>query len=147
VTGPIVRMPRNLKVRIGTRIGDLIEECGGFSEKPDKIILGGAMSGYPAETLETPVTKCLRALIAFGAGGAGAAREWPCISCGRCADVCPWGLAPARLFKLIEHGAIAAAGREGLSDCTECGSCAYACPSRIPLVASMRRAKQGQGRA
>ena len=44
-------------VRIGTLFSELIEECGGFSCEPSKIIAGGPMTGIAQHTLEVPVTK------------------------------------------------------------------------------------------
>jgi electron transport complex protein RnfC len=84
--------------------------------------------------------------VAFSRAEARARRQWPCIRCGACVEVCPWDLEPTRLYKLIEQGDTAAAEREGLSRCTECGCCAYACPSHIPLVALLRAGKVARNR-
>ena len=45
ISGNAIRTPGNYKVRIGTRIADIVEECGGFREKPARIIMGGPMCG------------------------------------------------------------------------------------------------------
>ena len=65
-----------------------------------------------------------------------------CINCGRCAEVCPWGLRPADLFKWLERGEAAEARSQGLEACTECGCCAFVCPARIPLVQGLREGKR-----
>ena len=134
VAGTPVAGPRNLKVRLGTPIGELFEECGGLSFDPGKIVVGGPMRGVPVDSPGVPVTKGTTGVVAFTRREARERREWPCINCGSCVDACPWGLVPARLYKLIRQGSVASAAGEGLSRCTECGCCAFACPSHLRLV-------------
>lgn len=141
VGGGGIAAPANLKVRIGTPIADLIEECGGFSSPPAKLVAGGPLVGHTITDLMTPITKAMRGVLALTEREVRAAPRTPCINCGRCVTACPMGLNPARLFKFIEHDAAARAVDEGLFDCTECGSCGYICPSRIPLVQGMRAGK------
>ncbi len=142
VTGGAVRRPGVLKVRVGTRVGDLFEECGGLSEAPGKIVLGGPMRGASISSLDFPVTKGVSGVMAFTQAEARTGPELPCIRCGACVEACPWGLVPTRLHKLIQRGDVTAALAEGLSSCTECGCCSFACPSRIPLADSLRRGKR-----
>ncbi len=146
VSGSAVRHPSVLKVRIGTPIGDLFEECGGLVEPPGKVVLGGPMRGVAVSSLDFPVTKGVSGVLALTQADARTGPEMPCIRCGACVEACPWGLVPTRLHKLIEKGDITAAFAEGLSTCTECGCCAFACPSRIPLVEGLKRGKR-QGAA
>lgn len=141
VSGGAIVRPGNLKVRIGTPIGELIGECGGLSGEPAKIVTGGPMIGHAITDLETPITKTTRGVLALTRAEVQAAPQTPCIQCGRCVDACPMGLSPTRLAKLIEHGEVDRAVAEGLFDCTECGACGYICPARIPLVETMRRGK------
>ena len=46
VAGKAIRRPGNLKVRIGTPLADLVEECGGFTRMPEKIVVGGPLTGW-----------------------------------------------------------------------------------------------------
>ncbi len=137
VAGSIVRSPRTLKARLGTRIGELLEECGGCVEEPAAIVLGGLMAGRLAASAEAPLTKSVSGVIALSAREARPPRSLPCIRCGACIDACPWGLDPGSLCKLIAHGRILQARAEGLDACSLCGCCAHACPSRIPLAAAL----------
>lgn len=141
VSGSIVRRPRNLKARIGTRIDELFDECGGLTAPPGAIVLGGLMTGWAVDSPDAPLTKTVGGVIALSAQEARVPRERSCIGCGRCIDVCPWGLVPARLYKLVAHDRITAALEEGLAECSECGCCAFACPSRIPLAHGLGRGK------
>ena len=141
VSGGAITRPANLKVRIGTPIGELISECGGFSQVPAKIVTGGPMMGQTIYDLDLPVTKGTSGILALTEREVNAAPRTACLQCGRCVDACPIGLEPTRLFKLIDHFEYAEAVADGLMDCRECGSCGYICPARIPLVQGMRIGK------
>lgn len=134
VGGGALRRSANLKVRIGTPVGRLLEECGGFSENPAKIVCGGPLTGHAVYDPETPVTKGMGCVLALTAREVRNAPTTACIQCGRCVRACPVALEPVRLYKLIDHGKHAEAAAEGLFECCECGACSYICPSRIPLV-------------
>jgi Na+-translocating ferredoxin:NAD+ oxidoreductase subunit C len=144
VAGDPVAQPRNLKVRLGTRLGDLFEECGGLLREPRKIVIGGPMRGIAVSSLDIPVMKGTSGVTVFDGARARARVEWACIRCGMCIEVCPWDLVPTHLCKLIRRGGFRAAHDEGLSRCTECGCCAYACPSHIPLVAVFKDGKKAR---
>jgi electron transport complex protein RnfC len=136
IGGGAIKRPTVLKARIGTPIGDLIEECGGFLGPPARLVLRGALRGHSVHDLDTPITKTSSAVIALDAEEVGSLRRSPCIRCGRCASVCPERLDPDTIFRLVERGMIARALAIGLGSCTACGACGYICPSRLPLVAA-----------
>jgi electron transport complex protein RnfC len=142
VTGPPVGAPRNLKARIGTPVGELLEECGGLVRDAGKLVLGGVMRGTPIDSLQEPVTKGVLGVTAFSRREARPRHALPCTRCGSCVQACPWGLAPLQLYKLLAQGRMEEARAQGLDSCTECGCCSFACPSRIPLTDALR-----QGRA
>ncbi len=141
VAGGAIRNPGNLKVRIGTPLTDLVEECGGFVEMPEKIVIGGPMTGSAIFDLSTPVTKNTTGVLFLTSREIRNSRRTNCLRCGRCVEACPMGLDPTNLFKLIDHGAYGEAFGQGLKDCRECGCCAYVCPARIPLVQGLRVGK------
>ncbi len=142
VTGEGIKEPKNLMVRIGTKIADLIEECGGFSNEAGKVIAGGPMMGFALSSLDVPVTKGTSGILVIPEEGVVHAEEFgPCIRCSRCIDVCPMGLMPQMLSILSEKGRYEEAKEFGLFDCFECGSCAFVCPSKRPVVQLVRLAK------
>ena len=141
VTGSVIRTPANLKVRIGTKIRDLIEECGGFTEMPGELVVGGPMMGFALADLDLPVTKGVSGVIALSRRELPKAQQTVCIRCGQCIESCPFGLNPTWLYKLIDHQEYDEALAEGLMDCKECGCCAYVCPAHIPLVQGFKLGK------
>jgi H+/Na+-translocating ferredoxin:NAD+ oxidoreductase subunit C len=142
VSGGAIKNPQNLKAKIGTPINSLIEECGGFTEKPAKVVVGGPMMGFTIYDLDTPVTKGTSGILALTPREVRNAAQTACISCGRCITACPMGLNPTTLFKYIDHSEYENAENIGLMDCKECGSCGYVCLARIPLIQGMRLGKR-----
>jgi electron transport complex protein RnfC len=141
VTGPAVKSPANFKVRIGTPVGNLLEECGGFSIPPGKIVAGGPMMGFALADPGVPVVKGTSGILALSKRQSKPVLETPCIGCGRCVASCPFGLSATTLYKWIEHREYKEAMAAGLMDCKECGCCAYVCPAHIPLVQGMKLGK------
>jgi len=130
VGGSAVRFPQIMKVRIGTRIGELIEQCGGFIEKPYRIVTGSPLSGREVMFLDEPVGKTCYAIAAMSKSQAAIHGQQNCINCGECRDVCPVGLDPQNIYKRIK-----ALGLEnvGVTGCHGCGCCKIVCPSALPL--------------
>lgn len=142
VTGEGIKEPKNLMVKIGTLISDLIDECGGFKTEVAKVISGGPMMGFALYSLDVPVTKGTSGILVIPEEGVEHAEDFgPCIRCGRCIDICPMGLMPSMLSVLAEKGFYEDAKDYNLFDCFECGSCTYVCPSKRPIVQLIRLAK------
>ena len=142
VTGRAVARPSNLLAPIGTPFSELIEACGGFSETPYKIFVGGPMMGIAQHTLDAATIKGNNALTCFGGSERRKKPEPHCIRCGKCIDACPMHLTPLFLFRAQQRGSIEALERGNVLDCIECGSCAYTCPAGLELVQSFRTAKK-----
>ena len=88
-------------VPIGTSLRDLIDFCGGFQEKPFKILMGGPMIGFAQYSLETSVIKNTNAILAFDKYEGDLPSDSACIRCGRCVDACPMHLIPTDLNRLV----------------------------------------------
>jgi len=142
VTGEGIKEPKNLLVKVGTQVSDLIEECGGFKSEAAKIISGGPMMGFAMFSLDVPVTKGTSGILVLPEEEAAHTEGFgPCIRCGRCIDICPMGLMPSMLSVLSERGFYEESKEYNLFDCFECGSCTYVCPSKRPIVQLVRLAK------
>jgi len=131
VGGSAVRSPQVMRVRIGKRIGDLFEECGGFVDIPYRVATGSPLSGKPVLNLDEPITKTCYAVFALLKEQAGDHLRRDCISCGECRSVCPVGLDPEELYKQIQVTHSAHNG--GVEECHGCGCCELVCPSHLPL--------------
>ena len=138
VTGNAVGTPCNIKVRIGTPIQDVIEQCGAKADS--FLIVGGAMMGFMLHDRYSPVIKTTNCLLALEDVYTGLTPQ-PCIRCGECIEVCPVGLQPQQLLHYAKSADHKALYTSRLFDCIECGCCAYACPSQISLVDYYRSAK------
>ncbi|MBF0506133.1 MAG: electron transport complex subunit RsxC [Nitrospirae bacterium] len=142
VTGEGINEPKNLMVKVGTLVSDLIDECGGFKSDAAKVISGGPMMGFSIYSLDVPVTKGTSGILVLPEEGVVHAEDFgPCIRCGRCIDICPMKLMPSMLSILSEKGFYEEAKEYDLFDCFECGSCTYVCPSKRPIVQFVRLAK------
>ena len=141
VTGEAIRHPRNLRVRFGTPIRQLIEAAGGYKTPAAKIINGGPMMGLAQYSIDTPVIKGTSGILALPPELAPVVAEGPCLRCGNCVRACPMGLMPAELAKAVQREDFAEADALGVLDCIECGSCAFGCPAQIKLVQWLRFGK------
>ncbi len=142
VTGKTVRRPGNYKIRVGTRISDIISEIGGLSETPAKVIMGGPMCGISLDSLEVPVIKATNGILFLSRDEVKIQPIRPCIRCGRCVSVCPAGLIPCEIGTAAEANRFDLVGEYQPFDCIMCGSCSYVCPSKRPLSHFIRLAQQ-----
>lgn len=148
VTGAGVARPCNLEVALGTPVRTLIEHCGGYTDRAQRLILGGPMMGLAVADDDVPVTKGMGCVLVAGADElAPPAPTLPCIRCGSCMDACPANLLPQQLYWYARGKEFDKAQTTRLFDCIECGACAAVCPSRLPLVQYFRYAKSELGAA
>lgn len=138
VTGK-VKEPKNLRVRIGTPIIDLVNLCGGYVGVPRKIILGGPMMGIAQFNDELPIVKGTSGVLVYSNGRI--SEESPCIRCGRCVKACPMNLMPCEINAFVRLRNFKQAKAYNVLDCIECGCCAYVCPANIRLVHAFKFAK------
>jgi electron transport complex protein RnfC len=139
VGGAAIRNPQIMKVRIGTRITELIEQCGGFKEDPQKIIIGSPLSGKEIMYLDEPVGKTCYAVVAMSKSQAACQEQQNCINCYECRVVCPVGLDPQNIHKRIRTLEIDNAEATG---CYGCGCCKIVCPSSLPMLKTSSQREQ-----
>ena len=136
VAGNCIANPANYEVPIGMPVGELLETAGLIID-PKRIVVGGSMTGYSVtDPMGVPVGPRTRGVLAF----ASAYRDmrYVCIGCGRCAAVCPQGLSPYYIYKVMHKH-----GKKDLSLfdaelCTGCGTCSYVCPAKLDLAQIVR---------
>jgi len=141
VAGSCLTNPKNLLVRIGTPIKNLIEFCGPIKEEPAKIVIGGPMMGLAQYSDDVPVIKSTTGVILFNKKEAKATEESACIRCGACVRGCPQGLMPCLINLAVERQLWDQVANLGVLDCLECGCCSYVCPANRYVVQSIKRAK------
>jgi electron transport complex protein RnfC len=141
VAGPGVSYPANLVVPLGTPVRDVVKFCGGLRPGTREIIMGGPMMGRPIASLDVPILKGCSGVLVFTEEQTARRKEYPCISCGRCLEACPYFLNPSRLARLSKSRMFDEMKAYNVFDCVECGCCTFACPSNIPIVQLIRTAK------
>ncbi len=145
VTGKSVKDGKNLLVRIGTPIKDLMETINGIPENTGKIIAGGPMMGKAVVDINAPVTKGCSGILLIDERDASRKKMRNCIRCAKCVHACPMGLTPSLLMRVSELALWEKAETEKIMDCIECGSCSYSCPANRPLLDYIRAGKSKVG--
>ncbi|WP_431310053.1 electron transport complex subunit RsxC [Marinibactrum halimedae] len=142
VVGEALAEQRNVEVRLGTPLSDLLTFNRVNEKKLSRLIMGGPMMGFALHSAEVPVVKTTNCLIAP------TKKEMPpsppalaCIRCGLCAEACPASLLPQQLYWYARSEDHEKLESHHLFDCIECGACSFVCPSNIPLVQYYRSAK------
>jgi electron transport complex protein RnfC len=145
VGGSAVRKPAIINARIGTRIGELFRQCGGFKKEPERIGFGSTLLGRQATSLDEPVTKTTYAVFAENAPFFSFLKKIPfvqlrtsCINCGLCRTVCPVGLDPDGVYKRLTTSGIDDTYSYLIAECHGCACCEAVCPSRLPLYTAIK---------
>lgn len=135
----------NLSVKIGTKVKEVIDYCGGFVGEYGKVIIGGPMMGVAQYTYDIPVIKSTTGIIVLR-GETLFRQEAPhfvCIRCGRCVRRCPMNLTPYLIGAYSDKGMWDELEPLNIGDCMECGACTYVCPTKNPLVQLIKVGKGG----
>lgn len=141
VSGRGINKPANLLVKIGTKVKDIVDFCGGTTEDLARVVLGGPMMGFAVSTLDIPITKTTSSILFLSEDEIDTNELSNCIRCGWCLDACPMGLEPKEVGIYVEANRAEDTEQFGVFECFECGSCAYVCPAKRPLVQFVRLAK------
>ena len=142
VTGSIIKEPKNLRIKLGTLYSEIVEQCGGFTEEPGKVISGGPMMGLAQSNLEVVANKGSGGILCMSKKEARLPEYTNCIRCAKCVEVCPMKLQPIFISGYSLLGNYEKSEEYHALDCIECGCCSYTCPAKRPLLQSIRVAKQ-----
>ena len=141
LTGKAVEYAKVIKVRIGTPIGHLIEECGGFKSKNTHIILNGLLRGTLVDSLDLPVGKGIKSIHAVGKDIDIQQQLEECGHCGQCLRSCPVYIDPINTVRHIQRDRCTEETLRSIALCNGCACCSAVCPMRIPLNAIIKSAK------
>lgn len=142
LTGGAVKNHGNYQVRLGMSFRDLVEEVGGFTEEPKKVISGGPMMGISISSMDIPIIKTSSAIICLTEKEAYLPPERNCIRCGKCVSHCPMGLLPLELNQNVLMDDFELFKKNNGLDCIECGSCSYMCPAKRHLAQTIRATRR-----
>ncbi|MGV6808525.1 MAG: electron transport complex subunit RsxC [bacterium] len=143
VTGQGIQQPQNFRALLGTPFAHLITAAGGYTERAERLLMGGPMMGYQLSSDAIPLVKATNCILSVPTDELAYSPDlaMPCIRCGKCTEVCPVDLLPQQLYWHARAENHEQAQKHQLFSCIECGCCSYVCPSKIPLVQYYRRAK------
>ena len=150
ITGTGIKAPKNFEALIGTPFSFLIEQAGGYTDKAERLIMGGPMMGIALPSDELPIVKACNCILVSSRDelrlndheeSSEERLVMPCIRCGKCMQACPVKLLPQQMYWHTRARDFEKVAEHKLSDCIECGACSYVCPSHIPLVDYFRFAK------
>jgi electron transport complex protein RnfC len=138
LTGNAIKNPGNYKVRLGTKLSDLVEMAGGFKANPTKVVVGGPLMGTAIFDINVPIVKTTSGVLFLTETEAFIPPERNCIRCGKCVEYCPMGLIPTELnTDVLRENSEMFVKHNGL-ECIECGSCSYICPAKRRLSQAIR---------
>ena len=134
-----VAEPKNLLVKIGTPIKDILAANNVDTSDIKQVVVGGVMMGDAIQNLDAPVTKRTSSIIVFATSKQKKGQKTTaCIHCSRCISACPVRLQPAMIYAAVMKGDFAKAEKLWAKDCIKCGTCSYVCPSRLPLSSTIK---------
>ena len=142
VSGSGINTPKNILVKIGTPVKDILAFCGGIKENTLEIICGGPMTGKSVFDLESPITKTTSGILVFTDVEIEQTEESPCIKCSRCIDHCPAKINPTDINASILMGNLDRCDELHADQCMECGICSFVCPAKRYLTQSVKLAKR-----
>ncbi|GAA0779374.1 electron transport complex subunit RsxC [Clostridium subterminale] len=142
VTGGAIKTPKNLRVKFGTSLKELIDHCDGFNEQPIKVLSGGPMMGTALFTLDIPAIKGTSGILCLTKVEAVPTVESNCIRCGKCVNACPMFLLPNKLNAQVVRGDYENFEKFGGLNCIECGACSYSCPAKRNLTQTCKEGKK-----
>ena len=142
VSGPTVPRCGNYIIKIGTKIGHVLKECGVDDLDGYKVVLGGPMTGMAVSDLESGVVKGTTGILVLPPDMVREEVAYSsCVRCGKCVDHCPMLLYPNQLSIYAEAEMYDELMEWDVMDCMECGICSYICPAQRPIVHLIRMVK------
>jgi Na(+)-translocating NADH:ubiquinone oxidoreductase A subunit len=119
-------------------------ECAGLTvvpEQTDRELLSFVRPGWSRRSYSRCFVSAIRGKFLESPTTDQRGELRPCIACGHCVKVCPAGIWPNHLHKMLYRDDIDRAQQLRIDLCVECGLCSYVCPSKIDLMEQFKDAK------
>lgn len=140
-TGEGLVNPCNVKVKIGTKVSDVISSIGGYVDNLEEayFIAGGPMTGKSIMFDDLVITNSLGSIIVKPK--IDHQNNPSCMGCGKCAEACPAFLTPTEIKVALDNGDMEGLNKLNVTKCVQCGLCSYVCPSRVDITEIVGKAK------
>lgn len=125
--------PRNIKVKIGTKVEEILPLFE-ISKGDVKMIAGGPMMGKIC-TNDTIITPEVTGILFLKEEQE---EKNPCIHCGKCVQICPVKLSPVLVFENLKNKEVLK--KLNANKCIGCGLCSYICPAKIQVRSYIKKA-------
>ena len=134
ISGTLLKEEKFFKVKRGTPLKNLIEECGLTKKPPYKVVINGLLKGVAILDPNTPITDYVKSVTLLASKEVSKQKQYACIRCGDCFRACPVGIKPNVLFAMYHYNQdISNEYKKMAKLCSQCGRCNTVCSSRLPL--------------
>lgn len=138
-TGEMLKQPKNIHLKIGSNVKDVIESIEGYKRNKDVVIVaGGPMMGKCVPSDELIITPDMNCVLVLKEKTNEEILD--CIRCGKCVESCPSKLSPILIKENLNN--IDKLKELKADKCISCGLCSYMCPSKINLRLLVEKAKE-----
>ena len=136
ISGNAIKKPRNIIIKEGTLLKEILTEKDYKIKKP-VVLINGPMTGYAVSNDDVVITKQVTGIVFLKP-----LKEeiHDCINCGKCTNICPVRLSPILIMNNINR--VTQLKKLMPNKCINCGLCSYICPSKINLMEKVTDAKK-----
>jgi len=134
ISGTLLGEEKFFKVKRGTPLKNLIEECGLTKKSPYKVVINGLLKGVAILDPNTPITDYVKSVTLLASKEVSRQKQYACIRCGDCFRACPVGIKPNLLFAMYHYNQYFTNEYKKMAElCSQCGRCNTVCSARLPL--------------
>ncbi len=142
IDGDYIIRKGNYFVPNGTSYESLLNFIGVVGNDASlELINGNLMKGKAQYDKSLAISMLSNCILLFKFNKYEVQKELNCISCGKCASVCPMFLNPKKIDEAYLDESFEDFNKLGVSSCISCGCCSYVCPSRRYLTQRIENAK------
>lgn len=141
-SGEGFKHPQNVYLKIGTKIKDVIEEMGGYSDGLEQVVLasGGPMMPTILRNDEMVISQSVNSILCLP--HVEKVEETTCMRCGTCINNCPSGVPSVLLKDAAINKQKDLLKKLNVHGCIQCGLCTYVCPSGIEVANYIKTGKR-----